>query len=95
MPLATPAQGPENGQAASHAQSGTPGPARQYRPGRGRRVENTIMSAGRTQRHLDAPTTLSRAPLAPQRDPRMPTVRPELNETEMRLQRHQPYRNDY
>jgi deazaflavin-dependent oxidoreductase (nitroreductase family) len=45
MPPTTPGQGPGNGEAASQARSGTPAPAWQYRPGRGRRVENTIMSA--------------------------------------------------
>jgi deazaflavin-dependent oxidoreductase (nitroreductase family) len=45
MPPTTPDQGPGNGEAASQAPSGTPGPAKQYRPGRGRHVENTIMSA--------------------------------------------------
>lgn len=41
----TPGQGPGNGEAASQARSGTTGPARQYRPGRSRHMENTIMSA--------------------------------------------------
>jgi deazaflavin-dependent oxidoreductase (nitroreductase family) len=45
MPPTTPDQGPGNGEAASHARSGTPRPARQYRPGHGRHVENTVMSA--------------------------------------------------
>ena len=45
MPPTTPGQGPGNGEAASQARSGAPGPSRQYRPGRGRHVENTIMSA--------------------------------------------------
>src|SRR5215471_2836799 len=43
---ATPSQGPGNGDAASQAPGGeTSRSARQYRPGRGRHVENTIMSA--------------------------------------------------
>jgi deazaflavin-dependent oxidoreductase (nitroreductase family) len=37
MPPSTPGQGPGNGE--------TPRPARQYRPGRSRHVENTVMSA--------------------------------------------------
>ena len=42
----TPGRGPGNGEAAGRAHGGgTPRPARQYRPGRGRHVENTIMSA--------------------------------------------------
>ena len=41
----TPGRGPGNGEAASHSRSRTPRPARQYRPGRGRHVENTVMSA--------------------------------------------------
>jgi deazaflavin-dependent oxidoreductase (nitroreductase family) len=45
MPPTTPGQGPRNGESASQARSGTPTPARQYRPGRGHHVENTIMSA--------------------------------------------------
>jgi len=52
MPPTTPGQGPGDGEAARQAQSGgarqgggIPRPARQYRPGRGRHVENTIMSA--------------------------------------------------
>jgi deazaflavin-dependent oxidoreductase (nitroreductase family) len=46
MPPTTPGQGPGNGEATRHARSGrTARPARQYRPGRGRHVENTIMSA--------------------------------------------------
>src|SRR5512140_1078446 len=45
MPPTTPDQGPGNGEAASRARSGTPGRVRQYRPGRGRHVENTVMSA--------------------------------------------------
>jgi deazaflavin-dependent oxidoreductase (nitroreductase family) len=45
MPPTTPDQGPGNGEAASRARSGNPGPVRQYRPSRGRHVENTVMSA--------------------------------------------------
>jgi deazaflavin-dependent oxidoreductase (nitroreductase family) len=45
MPPTTPDQGPGNGEAASRARSGTPGRVRQYRPSRGRHVENTVMSA--------------------------------------------------
>jgi deazaflavin-dependent oxidoreductase (nitroreductase family) len=45
MPPTTPGRGPGNGEAASHSQSGTPRTARQYRPGRGRHVENMVMSA--------------------------------------------------
>jgi deazaflavin-dependent oxidoreductase (nitroreductase family) len=46
MPPTTPSQGPGNGEATGQAQSsGTPGSARRYRPGRGRHMENTIMSA--------------------------------------------------
>ena len=46
MPPTTPSQGPGNGEAARQARGGgTPRPARQYRPGRSRHVENTIMSA--------------------------------------------------
>jgi deazaflavin-dependent oxidoreductase (nitroreductase family) len=45
MPPTTPGRGPGNGEAASHSRSGTPRTARQYRPGRGRHVENTVMSA--------------------------------------------------
>jgi deazaflavin-dependent oxidoreductase (nitroreductase family) len=46
MPPTPPGQGPGNGAAARGAGSGgTARPARQYRPGRGRHVENTIMSA--------------------------------------------------
>ena len=45
-PTTTPGNGPGNGEAASQARGGgTPRPARQYHPGRGRHVENTIMSA--------------------------------------------------
>ena len=45
-PTTTPGNGPGNGEAASQARGGgTPGPARQCHPGRGRHVENTIMSA--------------------------------------------------
>src|SRR5215467_8053243 len=46
MPPATPSQGQGNGEAASPARGGrAPRPARQYRPGRARHAENTIMSA--------------------------------------------------
>ena len=46
MPPTTPSQGPGDGEAAGQARGGgTPRPARQYRPGRSRHVENTIMSA--------------------------------------------------
>jgi deazaflavin-dependent oxidoreductase (nitroreductase family) len=46
MPPATSSQGSGNGQAARQARGdGAPRPARQYRPGRGRHVENAIMSA--------------------------------------------------
>jgi deazaflavin-dependent oxidoreductase (nitroreductase family) len=45
MPPTTPGQGPGNGEAASRARGGTPGRVRQYRPSRGRHVENTVMSA--------------------------------------------------
>ena len=46
MPPTTPGQGPGNGEAASQPRGGgTPRPARQYRPDRGRHAENTIMSA--------------------------------------------------
>src|SRR5512140_364853 len=45
MPPTTPDQEPGNGEAASRARSGTPGRVRQYRPSRGRHVENTVMSA--------------------------------------------------
>jgi deazaflavin-dependent oxidoreductase (nitroreductase family) len=45
MPPTTPDQGPGNGEAASRARGGTPGRVRQYRPSRGRYVENTVMSA--------------------------------------------------
>jgi deazaflavin-dependent oxidoreductase (nitroreductase family) len=45
MPPTTPDQGPGNGEAASRGRSGTPGRVRQYRPSRGRHVENTVMSA--------------------------------------------------
>src|SRR5437773_3072927 len=42
----TPGRGPGNGEAAGQAHGGgDPRPPRQYRPGRGRHVENTIMSA--------------------------------------------------
>src|SRR5690348_8147640 len=44
MPPTTPGHGPGDGEAASQARSGTPALPRQYRPGRGRHVENTIMS---------------------------------------------------
>ena len=44
MPPATPSQGPGNGESARQEQTGgIPRPPRQYRPGGGRRVENTIM----------------------------------------------------
>jgi deazaflavin-dependent oxidoreductase (nitroreductase family) len=46
MPPTTPGQVPGNGEAASQRRAGgTPRPARQYRPGRGSHVENTVMSA--------------------------------------------------
>ncbi len=46
MPPTPPGQGPGNDRTARHARGGgTARPARQYRPGRGRYVENTIMSA--------------------------------------------------
>ena len=46
MPPTTPSEGSGNGEAASRARDGgTFRPPRQYRPGRGRHVENTIMSA--------------------------------------------------
>lgn len=46
MPPTAPSQEPGNGETAGQAQrGGTSWPARQYRPGRGRHVENTIMSA--------------------------------------------------
>jgi deazaflavin-dependent oxidoreductase (nitroreductase family) len=46
MPPTTPSQRPGNGEAASRPRGGgTHRPARQYRPGRGRHAENTIMSA--------------------------------------------------
>ena len=46
MPPTTPSQGPGNGEAARQARgSRAPRSARQYRPGRGRHAENTIMSA--------------------------------------------------
>jgi hypothetical protein len=42
----TPGRGAGNGEAAGPAHGGgDPRPPRQYRPGRGRHVENTIMSA--------------------------------------------------
>jgi hypothetical protein len=42
----TPGRGPGNGEAAGQAHGGgDPRPPRQYRPGRGRHVENTIMNA--------------------------------------------------
>ena len=45
-PTTTPGNGPGNGEAASQPRGGgTPRPARPYHPGRGRHVENTIMSA--------------------------------------------------
>ena len=46
MPPAEPVQEPPNGETGRQERgSVSPGPARQYRPGRGRHVENTIMSA--------------------------------------------------
>ena len=46
MPPTPPSQGHGNGEAARQARGGgPPRPARQYRPGRGRHVENAIMSA--------------------------------------------------
>ena len=46
MPPTTPSQGPGNGEPTGHPrEGGTARPARQYRPGRGRQVENAIMSA--------------------------------------------------
>ena len=46
MPPTTPSQGSGNGQAARQVGgSRAPRPARQHRPGRGRHVENAIMSA--------------------------------------------------
>jgi deazaflavin-dependent oxidoreductase (nitroreductase family) len=46
MPPTTGSQDPGNGEAAGHARGGgTSRPPRQYHPGRGRHVENTIMSA--------------------------------------------------
>ena len=46
MPPTTPGNGPGNGEAASQPPGGeTARPARQYHPGRGRHVENTIMTA--------------------------------------------------
>jgi deazaflavin-dependent oxidoreductase (nitroreductase family) len=46
MPPTTGSQDPGNGEAARQARGGgTPRPPRQYHPGRGRHVENTIMSA--------------------------------------------------
>ncbi len=46
MPPTTPGHGSGNGEASGHARGGgTARAARQYRPGRGRHVENTIMSA--------------------------------------------------
>ena len=45
-PTTTPGNGPGNGEAASQPRGGgNARPARQYHPGRGRHVENTIMSA--------------------------------------------------
>jgi deazaflavin-dependent oxidoreductase (nitroreductase family) len=45
MPPTTPSQGSGNGEAASQERGGRiPRPARQYRPGRGRHLENTIMT---------------------------------------------------
>jgi deazaflavin-dependent oxidoreductase (nitroreductase family) len=46
MPATTPSQGPGNGEAGGPGRGGEAARlARQYRPGRGRHVENTIMSA--------------------------------------------------
>jgi deazaflavin-dependent oxidoreductase (nitroreductase family) len=46
MPATTPSHGHGNGEAARQARDGAAvRPARQYHPGRGRHVENTIMSA--------------------------------------------------
>jgi deazaflavin-dependent oxidoreductase (nitroreductase family) len=46
MPPTPPGQGPGNSGAARRPRGGgAPRPTRQYRPGRGRRAENTIMSA--------------------------------------------------
>src|SRR5690348_2288304 len=46
MPATTPSQGPGNGEAGGPGRGGRASrPARQYHPGRGRHVENTIMSA--------------------------------------------------
>jgi len=45
MPAPPPSQEPGNGQSARQPRGGAPRPARQYHPGRGRHVENTIMSA--------------------------------------------------
>ena len=46
MPPAEPVQEPRSGETGRQERgSVSPGPARQYRPGRGRHVENTIMSA--------------------------------------------------
>jgi deazaflavin-dependent oxidoreductase (nitroreductase family) len=46
MPPITPGQGPANGEAAGRARrGGTARPALQYHRGRGRHLENTIMSA--------------------------------------------------
>src|SRR6516225_10754891 len=46
MPSTTPSQRPGNGEAGRQARGGdAPRPVRQYRPGRSRHVENTIMSA--------------------------------------------------
>ena len=46
MPPAEPAREPRNGETGRQEQGSVPSrPARQYRPGRGRHVENTIMSA--------------------------------------------------
>jgi deazaflavin-dependent oxidoreductase (nitroreductase family) len=45
MPPTSPGRGPGNGEASKRAHGGAPRLARQYRPGRGRHVENTIMSA--------------------------------------------------
>ena len=46
MPATTPSQGHGSGEAGKQARGGqAPRPARQYRPGRTRHLENTIMSA--------------------------------------------------
>src|SRR5215472_4569253 len=45
MPPAEPAREPRNGETGRQEPGTVSRPARQYRPGRGRHVENTIMSA--------------------------------------------------